>query len=411
MFGTDFMQSGNYLKNLYSESCNASLSAGSNSCGVLHTAWHCLIILGLSLGMTACGKMGFGGKDEQNGKEEKDSAIPVEVVNLKRGAIETVLESSSGLEAESEVKVPARTANRVKELYVEEGDVVKADDLLLQLDNDIQLIQVNKAKNQVDEAREEFLRQQSLYQQQLVSDQVFDESKFRLRQLELNLEDAERELGYTEIRAPIAGTITHRMVKVGDQINAGQELFNIIDFNSIVARLYVPEKELSRIHLNQEVRVESTAFPGKTFEGYVMRIAPVVESKSGMIKVTVGFRDVGPLLPGMYVDADIVTSAKTDALLLPKKAIVYDGEQRFIFRVGDESKVERILLEVGLEDADNLEPVAVLKEGDSIVIAGQTGLKDGSKVKVVDPSNPDDKGVDSTATEESKPSGDMTHNG
>ena len=405
------MQPGNYPENLYFENRNASPHVSSRGCVVLRHTWHYLIMFCLSLGMTACGKMGLGGKDETKAKEEKNSAIPVEVVTLKRGAIETVLESSSGLEAESEVKVPARTANRVEELHVEEGDLVNAGQLLLQLENDVQLIQVKKAKNQVDEAREEFLRQQSLYQQQLVSDQVFDEAKFKLRQLELNLEDAERELGYTEIRAPITGTITHRMVKVGDQINAGQDLFNIIDFNSIVARLYVPEKELSRIHLLQVVRVESTAFPGKTFEGHVMRIAPVVESKSGMIKVTVGFWDVGPLLPGMYVDADIVTSAKTDALLLPKKAIVYDGEQRFVFRVDAENKVERILLEVGLEDADNLEPIAALKEGDSIVIAGQTGLKDGSNVKVVDPSNPDNKSDDASAPEENKPSEDLTHNG
>lgn len=405
------MQPGNDPDNPVSQKRDASIHAISRWRFSFHRVGCCLIIVCLSLVGTACGKWGKGSKDVAGAKEEKDTAIPVEVVRLERGAIETVLESSSGLEAESEVKVPARTANRVKELHVEEGDVVHAGDLLLQLDNDIQLIQVNKAKNQVDEAREEFLRQQSLYQQQLVSDQVFDEAKFRLRQLELNLEDMERELGYTEIRAPISGTITHRMVKVGDQIKVGQDLFNIIDFNSIVARLYVPEKELSRIHFDQQVRVESTAFPGKTFEGYVMRIAPVVESKSGMIKVTVGFRDVGPLLPGMYVDADIITSSKTDALLLPKKAIVYDGEQRFVFRIGTENQVERVLLEVGLEDADNLEPVAVLKEGDQVVIAGQTGLKDGSQVRVVDPSSPDLKPGESAPSEESTPAGDQAHNG
>lgn len=405
------MQPGNYPGNPKFENCDASPHATERGRSLFLDIWSYSILVFLSLGLTACGKLGFGAKDDTKTNEEKDTAIPVEVVKLGRGAIETVLESSSGLEAESEVKVPARTANRVKHLHVEEGDVVKVGDLLLQLDNDIQLIQVNKAKNQVDEAREEFLRQQSLYQQQLVSDQVFDESKFRLRQLELNLEDTERELGYTEIRAPISGTITHRMVKVGDQIKAGQDLFNIIDFNSIVARLYVPEKELSRIHLDQQVRVESTAFPDKTFQGYVMRIAPVVESKSGMIKVTVGFRDVGALLPGMYVDADIVTSSKTNALLLPKKAIVYDGEQRFVFKVGAENKVERVLLEVGLEDADNLEPIAMLKEGDLIVIAGQTGLKDGSHVKVVDPSNPEGKDEESSAPEEHQSSGDLTQNG
>ena len=132
------------------------------------------------------------------------------------------------------------------------------------------------------------------------------------------------------------------------------------------------------------VRIESTAFPEKVFNGYVARIAPVVESKSGMIKVTVGFQDVGPLLPGMYVDGSIITSSKPDALLLPKKGILYDGEQRFIFRVKENSEVERVLLNAGLEDAENVEPISLLKQGDQIVIAGQTGLKDGSRVQLPD---------------------------
>ncbi len=351
-------------------------------------AW-CLCFLLICLSVTSCGKNGLGGNKEEDKKSKSDkAAIPVEVAVLKLGPIESVLKASSNLEAESEVNVLARTANRVKELHVEEGIQVRAGDLLLQLDDDIQIIQVSKAKNQALEAREEYERQVSLHAQNLISDQVFSQSKFQLQQLELNLKDAERELGYTQIRAPIQGKITQRLVKVGDQISAGQHLFTIIDFDSIVARLYVTEKSLSMLKENQMVRVESTAFPGEMFKGHVMRIAPVVESRSGMIKVTVGFHDVGPLLPGMYVDASIVTSSKKDALLLPKKAIIYDGEQRFVFRVKENREVERILLESGLEDADNVEPVAELNEGDQIVVAGQTGLKDGSKVRL--PGDPEE---------------------
>jgi len=280
---------------------------------------------------------------------------------------------------------------------------VKAGDLLVQLENDIQIIQVSKAKNQVAEAKEEFERQQSLHSQDLISDQVFSQAKFNLQQLQLNLEDAERELGYTEIRAPIPGTITLRQVKVGDQVTAGQNLFNIIDFQSIVARLYIPENELSHIRVRQPVRVESTAFPGQSFQGHILRVAPIVESRSGMIKVTVGFKDVGPLLPGMYVDADIVIASKPDALLLPKKAFVYDGEQRFVFRMGEDRMAERILPRTGLEDSDHVEPLDQLSEGDAIVIAGQTGLKDGSKVRL-----PEDPEFIETETSSETPEGTST---
>jgi membrane fusion protein (multidrug efflux system) len=341
-----------------------------------------LILTMLCLAVSSCGKVGFGAEGEKNKDHLEKPAIPVEVAILDLGPIESVLKASSNLEAESEIDVPARTANRVKELLVEEGSQVNEGDLLVQLEDDIQIIQVSKAENQVLEAREEYERQVSLHKQNLISDQVFSQSKFQLQQLELNLQDAERELGYTQIRAPIKGKITQRLVKVGDQISAGQQLFTIIDFESIVARLYVTEKALRQIQENQLVRVTSTAFPGKVFNGHVLRIAPVVESKSGMIKVTVGFHDVGPLLPGMYVDGSVITSSKPDALLLPKKAVLYDGEQRFVFRVKDNNEVERVLLVAGLEDAENVEPISNLERGDRIVIAGQTGLKDGSKVRL-----------------------------
>ena len=349
-----------------------------------------LLLSGLCVAVTSCGQMTSGDKKDAKSERSKQTAIPVEVAVLKLGPIESVLKASSNLEAESEVKVLARTANRVQRLLVEEGSQIQANDLLIELENDIQIIQVSKARNKVLEAREEYERQVSLHAQNLVSDQVFSQSKFQLQQLELELKDAERELGYTQIRAPISGKITQRLVKVGDQVSAGQELFTIIDFDSIVARLYVTEKALSSLKVDQLVRVESTAFPGQTFKGFVLRIAPVVESRSGMIKVTAGFHDTGTLLPGMYVDASIVTSAKSDALLLPKKAILYDGEQRFIFRVNEHQEVERVLLVPGLEDADYVEPISLLAKGDQIVIAGQTGLKDGSKIKLTD--NPDDIG-------------------
>ncbi|MBT7874091.1 MAG: efflux RND transporter periplasmic adaptor subunit [Verrucomicrobia bacterium] len=350
----------------------------------LRQSVHCLLLAILCISGISCEKLGFGDKDKPKNDPSEKPTIPVEVAILGLGPIESVLKASSNLEAESEVNVLARTSNRVKDLFVEEGSQVKAGDLLLQLDDDIQTIQVSKAKNQVLESREEYDRQKSLHAQNLISDQVFSQSKFQLQQLELNLQDAERELGYTQIHAPIHGKITQRMVKVGDQVSAGQDLFTVIDFDSIVARLYVTEKALSKIQENQMVRIESTAFPEKVFNGYVARIAPVVESKSGMIKVTVGFQDVGPLLPGMYVDGSIITSSKPDALLLPKKGILYDGEQRFIFRVKENSEVERVLLNAGLEDAENVEPISLLKQGDQIVIAGQTGLKDGSRVQLPD---------------------------
>ena len=93
------------------------------------------------------------------------------------------------------------------------------------------------------------------FEKELISEEVYNNATYEVEQLRLAVEDAERELSYTEVRAPIDGTITERLVQVGDNLNVGQHLFNLVDFDSIVARIYIPEKELPRLKVGLEARV------------------------------------------------------------------------------------------------------------------------------------------------------------
>ncbi len=326
-------------------------------------------------------------KDEAGKKKDAIAAIPVEVQALKRGPIEATLSTFATLEAEQEVKVVARTANRVVELLVEEGDHVEREAVLVRLDDANQRVAVSRAENALAKSRSEYERLAALHAQKLISDQVFTDSQFELKQLELALQDARRELDYTTIRAPLRGTVTRRLVKLGDLVANGQHVFDLIDFESLVARIYVPEKSLASLATNQLARVSVTALGGREFDGRVRRIAPVVDAKSGTIKLTVGFDSIGPLRPGMYVDVELVLSQKSDAVLLSKRALVLDGDQRYAFRLGNERKVERLLVDPVASDRLHVEPASGFREGDLVVVAGQTGLKDGAKVRI--PGDPD----------------------
>ncbi|MBL9139737.1 MAG: efflux RND transporter periplasmic adaptor subunit [Verrucomicrobiales bacterium] len=322
-----------------------------------------------------------------NSKSDTEASIPVEVEAVRRGPIESTLRTFATLEAEQEVKVFARTANRVIELKVEEGDHVRRDDVLVRLDDANQKVAVAKAANSLDKSRQEFGRLEALHSQRLISDQAFADARFEVRQLELALEDAQRELDYTVIRAPITGTLTRRIVKLGDLVSANQHLFDLIDFTSTVARVYVPEKSLANLALGQAARVTATAVGDQAFTARVRRIAPVVDAKSGTVKVTIGFDDIGPLRPGMYVDVELILDTRADALLISKRALVLDGDQTYAFRLGADRRVERLLVEPRATDRLNVEPTSGFKEGDQVVIAGQTGLKNGAKVRL--PGDPD----------------------
>lgn len=337
-----------------------------------------------------------GGERDPN-KEKDTPPVLVEVAPLARGPIQEVIGSTARLEAEADVRVTARTSNRVTKLMVEEGARVDRDQILLEMENDVQTSQSAKAQARVEKTRAEFTRLEALYQQQLISEQVFTDTKFELRQLELALEDAQRELEYTRVRAPIAGTITQRLVKEGDLINLGQHLFSIVDFDSLIARVYVPDKQLDSLRPDQEVRVKPTALPGRVFNGYVARIAPVVDAQTGMVKVTVGFQEVGPLRPGMYVEVELITAVHEDALLIPKRALVFDQDLFFVYRLKDDRTVERLPVVPRLSDDLNVEPADGFAEGDQLVVAGQTGLKNGAKVRLPGDPDPDEK------PEEAKP--------
>lgn len=361
-----------------------------------------LLTLSLACGGPGASAEGDGDGEDQAAQEETDSdkkkngdgeddedeeeAVPVEIVELGRGPIETVLRFSTNLEAENDVQVVSRASRQlqVRQLLVEEGAEVGRGQILLRLENAELRTALARIEGQLANARREYERQTNLFGQQLISEQVYNDATYELEQLELALQDAQRELGYTEVRAPIAGTVTERHVSVGDQVTANQDLFRIVDFDSIVARVYVPEKDLARVREGLEARLFAEAERAVERRGAVDRVAPQVDPRSGTVKVTVAIPRGARLLPGMYVSVELITEVNPEAVLVPKKALIYDAEQIYVFRLAEEDRVERLLIEARLEDRDNIEPEAALAAGDRIVVAGQAGLKDGSLVRLID---------------------------
>jgi membrane fusion protein (multidrug efflux system) len=311
-----------------------------------------------------------------------DQAVPVEVAALSAGPIEQVLRSSTDLEAAAGVAVYSLSARRGERLLVVEGAEVRRGQVMLRLQDDEQRNALAKINSELDRARREYERQQRLFANQLISEQAFHDATHEIDQLELQRTDAQRELSYTTVAAPISGTITRRLISRGDHVTPNQHLFDLVDFDSIVARVYVPEKELPRLAGGLTARVTAPSV-GRTWSGRVERLSPVVDPKSGTVKVTVAIPRQAELRPGMYVDVQLVTDVRDDALLVPKRALVYDRDQVFVYRMGEDRTVERIYVEAELEDERFLLPKGdQLAAGDKVVIAGQAGLKPGASVRL-----------------------------
>lgn len=355
--------------------------------------WLLLASLASALVLGGCGDAEAFERFRKDGEaeEEKDpekEKVPVEVATLELGPIEEVLRFSTNLEAESSVEVFSQASRLVTELLVEEGMKVKEGQVLVRLQDDEQRSALARSKSQLDKAVREYERQKSLFAKELISEQTFNESTYEVEQLQLAYEDAQRDLSYTEVKAPISGTVTSRLVNLGDNIQVGAHLFDIVDFDTIVARVFVPEKDLYRLRLGQKARLRSESFDGAR-EGEIIRIAPVVDPRSGTVKVTLGIDANQGLLPGQYVEAVLVVDTEEQALLVPKRALIFDDTQVFAYRLTDDMKVERLLVVPRIEDRQWITPGpspsgVSLEAGDRIVIAGQAGLKDGAAVRLAD---------------------------
>lgn len=347
----------------------------------------CVGILVLNLAGCGSGKEGEG-KGAANGKvidPTKNRPTLVELEEVRRGQIEEVLERSAALQAEEQVLVLARAQNPAVELLVEEGDVVQKDQVILRLENDSQLTNYNQAKSQTDKAKIEFDRIEKLYNQSLISESDYVNANFTYDQAKLAQEEAKRQLDFTEVKAPIKGTITSRTVKVGDKVTTGTPIFEIIDLDSTVAVIHVPEQYLPKLKKDMPARLISTTLGDKVFGGYVKRISPVVDAEAGTVKVVVGVKNRGTLSPGMWVNVELVLDEKENAILIPKRAITYSVDQTFAYTVYTDTngvrRAERKLVEPRNADIDNIEPVEGFEVGDLIVVAGQSGLKEDSPIR------------------------------
>jgi membrane fusion protein, multidrug efflux system len=333
--------------------------------------------------VASAGCQGRGNAEEKAGDEKPAAEVPVEVAELVRGPIEQILRYSGHLETERDVEVRSEAARRVVALLVEEGDVVAKGAPLVRLENDEQTTALARIKSQLDKARWEHERQAKLFAEQMLSEQDMTRSRYELDQLELALADAERELSYTVVRAPLAGTVARRLVRVGDRVSPNQHLFDLVDLDSLVTLVYVPEKDLGRIAVGQPARLVSPAAPGASYGGTIDRISPVVDPKSGTVKVTVRVPYAAGLKPGMFLEVELVTAIEADALLVPKRALVPDGTLVAVWRLVEDGSVERVWIEPVLEDREQITVAQGLAAGDRVVIAGQAGLKPGAKVKLV----------------------------
>ncbi len=321
------------------------------------------------------------GKFQKNASDEE--TIPVEVTVVTRGDISNYILLSSNLETEIMADVYSRAQGIVQEIFIEEGQWVKKGQVMLTLEAKEYELSEQKAKIDYQQQLSNFKRLEAMHKKSLLSNEEFEKAKYTLQASEIQWKEAQLNLDYMQIRSPISGRVGERLAKIGKRIQPTDKLFSVVDNSQVIAVVYVPEKNLNQLKIGQRVIVSSDHLEGKTFAAWIKRISPVVDPSSGTFKVTIGVKNKGSVLrPGMFVNARIILDTHHGVVLIPKTAVVYENEYMNVFIVRD-NVAHKIRLEPGYEDNEKIESLKDISEGDQIVVIGQAGMKDLSKVNVV----------------------------
>ena len=159
-------------------------------------------------------------------------------------------------------------------------------------------------------------------------------------------------------------------------------LFTIVDTSRLEATLNAPEREIETLKQGQAVLLSVDALPGKQFEGRIDRVSPVVDAGSGTFRVVCAFDGDGLLQPGMFGRIRINYDQRANALVIPRSALLEDGEAPSVYVVRA-AKAVRSAVKLGYVDGEWVEVRDGLREGDPVVVAGKAALRDGSAVQVI----------------------------
>jgi membrane fusion protein (multidrug efflux system) len=343
--------------------------------------------------LTACGGSDSGGGHAQAGPGAARSGdragrperppVPVAVEGVTTGPISSYYAATATLEAESRAEILARVAGVVRTLRCEEGDVVRTGQPLLQIEDAEFRYRLQQAEARTANLRSRFDRLQGMVEKNLVSVEEFDLAKSELAAAEAEEGLARLELGYATVQAPFAGVVTQRLVDTGQNVSVGSPLFQLADFDPLLARVHVPAKEFGRLRTEQSVQLTLDS-DGRELTGRITLISPIIDPNSGTIKVTIEIPEhPQDVRPGDFAQVSIVTERRENRTLVPRVAVVTDKGEDVVF-VAREGIAERRVVELGLSDDRHSEVLSGVEPGEQVVVRGQRSLQQGAPIRVLD---------------------------
>ena len=335
-----------------------------------------------------------------------DGPTPVRLTEVGQGDFHVELKALGTVTALNTVNVRPRVDGQLVKVLFEEGQLVKAGDLLAQIDPRPYRVALQQAEGalaqsqaQLRNAEVDLARYQGLYAEDSIAKQTLDtqaalvgQYRGTVKSNQAAVAEARLNLDFTEVRAPISGRLGLRQVDVGNLVGSGDTtpLVVITQVEPIAVNFTLPEKDLppvlAKVRDNQMLRVEAWDRGEQQLlaEGVLHSLDNQIDVATGTVKLKARFANAGEgLFPNQFVNVRLRVETRQQATLIPSAAVQYGARGTFVFVVGQDDKVQLRDVRIAASDGATSLVEEGVKVGERLVLEGTDRLKDGSEVEVI----------------------------
>jgi len=312
----------------------------------------------------------------------------VETAPVVLSDFETLVEAVGSTRARQAVEITPTSSGRITEITFHAGKAVKAGDVLLRLDDDIQRADLVEAQARLGEATRALERGRSLMKSSATSRAAVEKLVADLATATATRDRAARRMRDRVVSAPFDGVVGFSNVEIGARIQEGEVVTTLDDLSVIEVEFSLPEQLFGQISPGKRIVADASAFPGRVFDGAIERIDSRIDPVSRAFKARAIIANPDNTLPsGMFMHLAVVLDVR-QTLNLPEEAIVVEGSQPFVFAViageGGLSAQKRNIT-IGQRSFGVVEVLDGVSEGEDVIIRGVQKARDGQPVRRAGP--------------------------
>ncbi|MBE8712431.1 efflux RND transporter periplasmic adaptor subunit [Sphingobacterium hungaricum] len=315
---------------------------------------------------------------------QRNASVLVQLDTVKQQDVNLQYIANGTFIPAQEVTVSAEASGKVTRVLVDEGSRVSAGQTLAIVEGDKLNVTVANSQAEYNNAEAEVKRFESAFSSGGVTQQQVDQAKLRFENAKNALKSSKLNAGDITIRSLVSGIVNSRKIEPGTYVSPGTPAFDIVNVSTLKLRVNVDEKNVAALKVGNQIAINVSVYPDKSFTGRITFIAPKADGSLNFpVEIEVKNTSDNLLRAGMYGTASFGENANINALVVPRNAFVGSVSSNTVFVMQQDSTAKMVKITSGRNFGNDIEVLGGLKAGDKVITSGQINLLDGTKVSAI----------------------------